>query len=65
MNNNIQNVITQIKDELIPIIKTVVQDEIKTNIEDFMRQSELRAKELSLIERIIRVEEEIKALKEI
>ncbi|MDH7552244.1 MAG: hypothetical protein QHH74_01165 [Spirochaetota bacterium] len=65
MNNNTQNTIAQLKEELIPLIKTVVQDEVKSNIEDFMRQSELRAKELSLIERIIRVEEEIKALKEI
>ena len=30
-----------------------------------MRQSEIKAKELSLIERVIRVEEELKALKEI
>jgi len=65
MNNNIQNSITQLKEELIPLIKTVVQDEVKTNIEEFMRQSELRAKELSLIERIIRIEEELKALKEV
>jgi len=30
-----------------------------------LRQSEIKAKELSLIERVIRVEEELKALKEI
>jgi len=65
MNNNTQNSIIQLKEELIPLIKTVVQDEVKTNIEEFMRQSELRAKELSLIERIIRVEEELKSLKEV
>ncbi|HOM11044.1 MAG TPA: hypothetical protein PLV81_12945 [Spirochaetota bacterium] len=65
MNNNTQNIITQLKEELIPLIKTVVQDEVKSNIEEFMRQSELRAKELSLIERIIRVEEELKSLKEV
>ncbi|HOM88649.1 MAG TPA: hypothetical protein PLX22_11085, partial [Spirochaetota bacterium] len=39
--------------------------EVKTNIEEFLRQSEIKAKELSLIERVIRVEEELKALKEI
>lgn len=65
MNNNTQNSIIQLKEELIPLIKTVVQDEVKSNIEEFMRQSELRAKELSLIERIIRVEEELKSLKEV
>ncbi|MDH7554763.1 MAG: hypothetical protein QHH74_14025 [Spirochaetota bacterium] len=65
MNNNTQNPIIQLKEELIPLIKTVVQDEVKSNIEEFMRQSELRAKELSLIERIIRVEEELKSLKEV
>lgn len=65
LNNNTQNLIIQLKEELIPLIKTVVQDEVKSNIEEFMRQSELRAKELSLIERIIRVEEELKSLKEV
>ncbi len=63
--NNTQNIIAQLKDELIPLMKSVVQDEVKINIEEFLRQSELRAKELTLIERIIRVEEELKSLKEI
>ncbi len=57
--------INQIKEELIPIIQAVVTQEVKTNIEEFLRQSEIKAKELSLIERVIRVEEELKALKEI
>ena len=57
MNNN---TIVQLKEEIIPLIKSVVQDEVKSNIEEFMRQSKLRAKELSLIEHIIIVEEEIK-----
>lgn len=64
MNNNTQTALTQLKEELIPLIKTVVKDEVKTNIDEFLRQSELRAKELSLIERVIRVEEELKSLKE-
>lgn len=38
---------------------------VKEIIENFVRQNEQRAKELSLIERIIRVEEELKALREI
>ena len=57
--------INQIKEELIPIIQAVVTQEVKTNIEEFLHQSEIKAKELSLIERVIRVEEELKALKEI
>jgi len=63
--SNGQLTINQIKEELIPIIQAVVTQEVKTNIEEFLRQSEIKAKELSLIERVIRVEEELKALKEI
>ncbi len=55
--SNGQLTITQIKEELIPIIQAVVTQEVKTNIEEFLRQSEIKAKELSLIERVIRVEE--------
>jgi hypothetical protein len=68
MNNNTQTTITQLKEELIPLIKSVVHEELKANItaniEEFIRQNELRAKELSLIERIVRVEEELKALRQ-
>jgi len=68
MNNNTQTTITQLKEELIPIIKSVVHEELKANItvniEEFIRQNELRAKELSLLERIVRVEEELKALRQ-
>ena len=63
--SNGQLTINQIKEELIPIIQAVVTQEVKTNIEEFLHQSEIKAKELSLIERVIRVEEELKALKEI
>jgi len=63
--SNGQLTITQIKEELIPIIQAVVTQEVKTSIEEFLRQSEIKAKELSLIERVIRVEVELKALKEI
>ena len=68
MNNNTQTTKTQLKEELIPLIKSVVHEELKANItaniEEFIRQNELRAKELSLIERIVRVEEELKALRQ-
>jgi len=68
MNNNTQTTITQLKEELIPLIKSVVHEELKANItakiEEFIRQNELRAKELSILERIVRVEEELKALRQ-
>jgi len=68
MNNNTQTALSQLKEELIPLIKSVVHEELKANItaniEEFIRQNELRAKELSLIERIVRVEEELKALRQ-
>lgn len=38
---------------------------VKEIIENFVRQNEQRARELSLIERVIRIEEELKALREI
>lgn len=55
----------KIKEDMIPVIKKVVDEQVKLNIEEFLRQSELRTRELSIIERIIRVEEELKSLKEI
>ncbi|GAB5045692.1 hypothetical protein [Thermodesulfovibrio sp. TK110] len=45
--------------------KQQVEALVKELIADFVRQNEQRAKELSIIERVIRVEEELKALKEI
>ncbi|MEN2985343.1 MAG: hypothetical protein ABDH16_01580 [Thermodesulfovibrionaceae bacterium] len=51
------------------IIEKITKEELETLIkqilEDFIYGREQKVKELSLIERIIRVEEEIKALKEI
>jgi len=53
-------------EQIETIVKAILQDHLKTAIEEFVRQNdEQKAKELSLIERIIRVEEELKALKEI
>ncbi|WP_353683927.1 hypothetical protein V4D30_08600 [Thermodesulfovibrio sp. 3907-1M] len=45
--------------------KQQVEALVRELIADFVRQNEQRAKELSIIERVIRVEEEIKALREI
>lgn len=47
------------------ISKQELEAIVKEIIEDFVRQNEQRAKELSIIERVIRVEEELKALREI
>ncbi|GAB5046918.1 hypothetical protein [Thermodesulfovibrio sp. TK110] len=51
------------------IIEKISKEEleilVKEIIENFVRQNEQKARELSIIERVIRVEEEIKALREI
>ncbi len=47
------------------LIGTVIESRLKTAIEEYVRSNETRAKELSLIERVVRVEEELKALREI
>ena len=49
------------KEELIKIIKPLIAEQLSA----FIREHELKAKEISLIERIIRVEEELKAQREI
>jgi len=53
------------KEELEEIVKTILETHLKAAIEDFVRKNEERARELSLIERVIRVEEELKSLREI
>ncbi|MFN3396702.1 MAG: hypothetical protein ACK4Z9_07935 [Thermodesulfovibrionales bacterium] len=53
------------KEELEKIVRTILETYFKGAIEEFVRKNEERAKELSLIERIIRVEEELKSLREI
>jgi len=56
-------------EQIEAIIEAILQEHLKkhlkTAIEDFIRENEQKAKEISLLERIIRVEEELKALKEI
>ncbi|SHF22314.1 hypothetical protein SAMN02745206_01557 [Desulfacinum infernum DSM 9756] len=56
-------------EKMLAALRAVLQQDVerlvKEKIADFVRQNELRAKELSLMERIVRVEEELKALREI
>ncbi len=51
------------------IIEKISKEEleilVKEIIENFVRQNEQKARELSIIERVIRVEEELKELREI
>lgn len=53
------------KEEFEAIAKTILETHLKAAIEDFVRKNEERSKEISLIERVIRVEEELKSLREI
>ncbi len=46
-------------------VQKALQEQLATEIERFVRQNDQRARELSLLERIIRVEEETKALREV
>jgi len=53
------------QEEIERIADYILQTRLVPAIEEFVRKNELRTKELSLMERIIRVEEELKALREI
>jgi len=53
------------RSEIEQLVRSIVQQSIQSAIEEFVRKNDQRAKELSLIERVIRVEEELKALREI
>ena len=53
------------RSEIEQLVRSIVQQSIQSAIEEFVRKNDKRAKELSLIERVIRVEEELKALREI
>ena len=46
-------------------VEKIVAEKVKEALEEFVRKGEGRIKELSLIERIVKVEEELKALREI
>jgi glutathione S-transferase len=60
---NMQEAIS--RSEIEQLVRSIVQQSIQSAIEEFVRKNDQRAKELSLIERVIRVEEELKALREI
>jgi len=46
-------------------LKAVIEPLVREVIAKFVQENELRARELSLMERVVRVEEELKALREI
>lgn len=50
------------KAEVEKIIAGMLESRLQQAIEEFLGRNELRAKELSLIERVVRVEEELKSL---
>jgi hypothetical protein len=47
------------------IVLKVLESRMQQAIEEYVERNELRVKELSLIERVVRVEEELRALREI
>jgi DNA anti-recombination protein RmuC len=53
------------KEEIEALVKEVVEKQVSAAVLEFVRKNEDRAKELALIERVVRVEEELKALREI
>jgi CRISPR/Cas system CMR subunit Cmr6 (Cas7 group RAMP superfamily) len=68
-----QNVSPEFVEQVRFVVDEVLSEELSKKIQEyvnlavveFVRKNELKAKELSLIERILRVEEELKALREI
>jgi len=53
------------REEIEALVKEVVEKQVSAAVLEFVRKNEDRAKELALIERIVRVEEELRALREI
>jgi hypothetical protein len=53
------------KAEAEQLIAKMVESRLHKAIEEFVQANELRLKELSVIERVVRVEEELKSLREI
>ena len=58
-NETIREHVAAVLDELL---RERLDQAISKRIAEFVRANELRAKELSLMERVVRVEEELKAL---
>jgi DNA anti-recombination protein RmuC len=52
------------KAEVEKIIAGMLESRLQQAIEEFLGRNELRAKELALIERVVRVEEELKSLRQ-
>jgi uncharacterized membrane protein len=46
-------------------LRSIVEPLVRELIAEFVQENELKTRELSLIERVIRVEEELKALREV
>ena len=59
------NEIALSREEIEQLVANIVHSKIHAAIEEFIKRNDQRAKELSLIERIVRVEEELRALREI
>jgi len=53
-----------ISSEIEKYVAKVVESRLQQAIEDFSKRNEIRIKELSLIERVVRVEEELRSLRE-
>lgn len=52
------------KEELIKIIEGIISSRVVKGIEEFVRKNTERAQEFSVLERVVRVEEETKSLRE-
>ena len=50
---------------LMQLVDTRLEDAVPRLLEQFIQRNETRAREVSLMERIVRVEEELKALREV
>ncbi len=55
---------TAINPEVEKYVAKVVESRLQQAIEEFSQRNEIRLKELALIERVVRVEEELKMLRE-
>ncbi|MCK4763913.1 MAG: hypothetical protein KAW12_17055 [Candidatus Aminicenantes bacterium] len=62
MESALENTIT--KEAVEKYVSRVIESRLQKAMEEFVERNDIRLKELSLIERIVRVEEELKALRE-
>jgi hypothetical protein len=61
MEDKLENTVT--KAEMEKYFTNMLESRLQKAMEEFVERNELRLKELSLIERIVRVEEELKAMR--